>query len=105
MKTSALVGALAALGMAYAPTAAADSAFYLDEVHTKTNLGLSDAQLMQLGQIACDAMRSGVSSGLSFGSARSKADDAVAKAIDEMGVLQGIPNVVFLVEAAEHQLC
>lgn len=105
MNASALIGAFAVFGIVFAPGVAADSSFYLEEVHKNTSLGLTDAQLVQLGQIACDAMRSGVSSGLSFGSARSRADDVVAKAINELGVSPGIPNVVFLVEAAEHQLC
>jgi hypothetical protein len=79
---------------------------YLQEVRTKTDFVLTDEQLIQLGTVACAAMREGIEAGESFGSARSRAHDAVGYGAQEMGVaVPGIPNVVFLVEAAEHQLC
>ncbi|WP_207573536.1 hypothetical protein, partial [Mycolicibacterium chubuense] len=55
--------------------------------------------------VACDAIRDGVNSGLSFGSARAKADKAVGWAQQDMGLSLSMPDGMFLVEAAEHQLC
>lgn len=57
------------------------------------------------GQVACGALREGIISGLSFGSARAKADHAVSLAQSQMGLAMSMPDGIFLVEATEHQLC
>ncbi len=102
-----LVTVLAAAGLALgtAGAASADDYAYLDEVRQKVGIPLTAAQALQLGHIACDAIRAGVNSGLSFGLARSQADDAVGVAQNQMGLSMSMPDGMFLVEAAEHQLC
>lgn len=97
--------ALALLVVVGAPIASADEGMYLDEVRQKVEAPLTDAQAFQLGQVACDAIRDGVTSGLSLGSSRAKADDAVGRAQHDLGLSLSMPDGMFLVEAAEHQLC
>jgi hypothetical protein len=51
-------------------------------------------------------LRDGINAGLTFGQARSKADDTVGYALQDLGfAVPGIPNVAFVVEAAENRLC
>ena len=82
---------------------------YLDEVQAKVHAPLTDAEALQLGNVACDAMRAGVAEGLTFGKARHKADQAVGYAAQELGIDGGmglsLADGMFLVEAAENQLC
>ncbi len=82
---------------------------YLDEMQAKVEAPLTDAEALQLGNVACDAMRAGVAEGLTFGEARHKADQAVGYAAQGLGIDGGmglsLADGMFLVEAAENQLC
>jgi hypothetical protein len=83
--------------------------FYLDEVRAKVEAPLTEAEALQLGKVACDAMRAGLADGLTFGQARHEADQAVGYAAQQLGIDGGIglslADGMFLVEAAENQLC
>lgn len=105
--TKFLLVLLASVGVAISapPPAFADENMYLTEVRKKVKASLTDAQAFRLGQVACEAIRDGVDSGLSFGSARANADRAVGRAQNQMGLSLSMPDGMFLVEAAEHQLC
>lgn len=105
--TKLLFALLASVGVAMsAPApASADEDMYLTEVGEKVKASLTAAQAFQLGHVACDSIREGVNSGLSSGSARANADQAVGRAQNEMGLSLSMPDGMFLVEAAEHQLC
>jgi len=103
--TRMTVVAVALLAVVGAPIASADEGMYLDEVRQKVRAPLTDAQALQLGQVACNAIREGVKSGLSLGSSRAKADDAVGRAQHDLGLSLSMPDGMFLVEAAGHQLC
>lgn len=105
--TKLLLALLASVGVAMsAPGAAsADEGMYLIEVRKKVKASLTDAQAFQLGHVACEAIRDGVNAGLSFGSARANADRAVGRAQNQMGLSLSMPDGMFLVEAAEGQLC
>lgn len=105
MRVLGILLAVLALGLGTAGIASADDGMFLSEVREKVDYPLTDAQAFQLGHIACDAIRDGVNSGLSFGSSRAKADDAVGQAQYSMGLSLSMPDGMFLVEAAEHQLC
>ena len=54
-------------------------------------------------------MRTGLADGLTFGQARHKADQAVGYAAQQLGIDGDmgltLPDGMFLVEAAENQLC
>lgn len=99
------VAAGATLAIATAGTSSADDVRYLEEVHAKVRASMTDAQAFGLGRVACDAIRDGVNAGLSFGSARAQADKAVGWAQHDMGLSLSMADGMFLVEAAEHQLC
>jgi hypothetical protein len=60
---------LAAIGVALtdAQVASADEDMYLTELRQKVAYPLTDAQAFQLGQVACNALREGINSGLSMG--------------------------------------
>ena len=102
-----LMTVLAGVGLALgtAGVATADDYMFLDEVRQKVSAPISAEQALKLGHVACDAIRDGVNSGLSFGSARAKADEAVGWAQQNMSLSLSMPDGMFLVEAAEHQLC
>ena len=102
---SALVALVLLAAVGGAPTASADEGMYLNEVRQKVKAPLTDAQALQLGQVACNAIRDGVKSGLSLGSSRAKADAAVGRAQHDLGLSLSMPDGMFLVEAAGHQLC
>lgn len=51
------------------------------------------------------ALRAGVEKGLTFGQARNEADNAVGSASQQLGLGLTLADGMFLVEAAEHQLC
>lgn len=101
------VAAALASAMVLAVPAHADTNAYLALIRTNTNLPITDAQALQAGQLVCTTMAAGISSGLSFGRARSNADQAVANLLGgPFGVVvPGIPNVTAVVSAAEDQLC
>ncbi|MBX7451913.1 DUF732 domain-containing protein [Mycolicibacterium sp. 3033] len=103
MLMTVLAGAEVVLGTV--GVAAADDYVFLDEVREKVGASINAEQALQLGHVACDAIREGVNSGLSFGSARAKTDEAVGWAQQDMGRSLSMPDGMFLVEAAEHQLC
>ena len=106
-----IIGGIAAfaIGLFGAPVADASVDIYLDEVRAKVESPLTDAEALQLGNAACDAMRAGLADGLTFGQARHKADQAVGYAAQQLGIDGGmgltLPDGIFLVEAAENQLC
>ncbi|ADT99858.1 DUF732 domain-containing protein [Mycolicibacterium gilvum] len=106
-KIKMLMTILAGAGVALwtAGVATADDYMFLDEVRQKVGAPISAEHALKLGHVACDAIRDGVNSGLSFGSARAKADEAVGWAQQDMGLSMSMPDGMFLVEAAEHQLC
>lgn len=102
----ALVGvSLGATALLIAPTAAASAELYLQEVRAKVEAPLTDAEAIELGNVACGALSAGVQSGLTFGKARYQADQAVGYASQRLGVGLSMPDGMFLVEAAEDQLC
>lgn len=88
-----------------APSAIATPDRYLEEVRARVDVALADAQALELGNIACQALRDGVESGLTFGEARHQADQAVGWASYERGLGLTQADGMFLVEAAEDQLC
>ena len=110
-----ILAALAAclVALAGAPPAAADETSYLRELRAKVEAPLTDSEALQLGSAACGAMRSALDSGASFGQARSAADQAVGHSARALTVDGGfgpgaglsMPDGMFLVEAAENQLC
>ena len=63
---------LAAISIALtgAQVASADEDMYLTELRQKVANPLTDAQAFQLGQVACNALRKGINSGLSMGQSR-----------------------------------
>ncbi|WP_454788906.1 hypothetical protein [Mycolicibacterium lutetiense] len=108
-----LLSAVAVLALVAAPTAAADENGYLREIRGKVEAPLTDPEALQLGHTACTAIRDAVSRGVSLGQARHAADQAVGHAAHELNGDFGLgpgfgltmPDGMFLVEAAEHQLC
>lgn len=106
LRISGVVGiALAASIVGLVPVSSADTDLFLEEVRTKVKAPLTDTQALELGHVACNAMREGISQGLSFGKARSKADSAVGFAQRDLGLDLTMADGMFLVEAAENQLC
>lgn len=101
----AAVATGATLAITTAGASSADDVHYLEEVYAKVRAPMTDAQAFRLGRVACDAIRDGVNAGLSFGSARAQADKAVGWAQRDMGQSLSMADGMFLVEAAEHQLC
>jgi len=99
------VAAALAAAIAFAPAALADESMYLQEVREKVTTPLTAAQAVSLGNTACAAMRAAIDRGTSFGQARHEADQAVGEAQQQMGLSMSLPDGMFLVEAAEHQLC
>jgi hypothetical protein len=93
---SAVLSALIA-----APVAGATVDLYLDEVRANVDAPLTDAEALQLGNVACDAMRAGLAEGLTFGKARHQADQAVGYAQSQLGLNLSMADGMFLVEAAE----
>ena len=88
-----------------APAAEADQNMYLNEIDQRIDTPLSIEQALQLGQVACNAIRQGINAGLSMGKARAQADEAVGQAQNSMGIGLNMAEGMFLVEAAEDQLC
>lgn len=100
-----LGASLGATSLLIAPTAAASVELYLQEVRAKVDAPLTDAEAIELGNVACGALNSGVQSGLTFGKARHHADQAVGYASQSLGIGLSMPDGMFLVEVAEDQLC
>lgn len=100
-----IVASLGAIAFIPAPLANANAEFYLEEVRAKVDIPLTDDQAIQLGNVACAALRAGVEKGLTFGKARNEADQAVGYASQQLGLGLSMPDGMFLVEAAEGQLC
>ena len=96
---------LGAAAIFTAPHSVATVDFFLKEVRAKVDAPLTDAQAIQLGNVACTALRAGVAKGLTFGKARHEADQAVGYASQQLGLGLSMPDGMFLVEAAEGQLC
>lgn len=88
-----------------APEANASPDLYLDELRDKVRAPLSDEEAFWLGGVACDAMRAAIADGSTMGQARHEADEAVGRAQNRRGLGLSLPDGMFLVEAAEHQLC
>jgi hypothetical protein len=77
VRSVALIAAtLGMAAIATAPLSVATVDLYLKEVRAKVAAHLTDAQALQLGNVACGALRAGVEKGLSFGKARHEADQA-----------------------------
>lgn len=101
-----IVGSLLfAAAVVTAPHSVATEGIYLEEVRAKVTAPVTDTQAIQLGNIACAALRAGVEKGLTFGKARHEADQAVGYASQQLGLGLSMPDGMFLVEAAEGQLC
>ncbi|PRC49419.1 hypothetical protein C6A85_74810 [Mycobacterium sp. ITM-2017-0098] len=98
-------GFLSAAAILAAPAAQASVEFYLAEVRDKVSTPLIDAEAIQLGNVACEALRVGVEKGLTFGKARHEADQAVGYTSRQLGLELTMADGMFLVEAAEDQLC
>ena len=99
--------AVALTAMLIAPTAQADQNRYLNQVanSTATNRQLTRDQALALGNTACQAVRSAMANGMSLGNARSRADQAVGYASQNMGLDIGLGDGMLLVDAAVAQLC
>jgi hypothetical protein len=97
--------AVAGIGIGAAPVASATDEMFWDRVQQTVDYPLTQDQAFTLGRVACKALMSGVNSGLSFGSARAEADQAVGQAQIDMGLSMSLPHGMFLVEAAEAEIC
>lgn len=104
-KLTITLAALAVIGLGAAPVASASDEMFWNRVQAEVDYPLTQDQAFTLGRVACKALLSGVNSGLSFGSARHEADNAVGQAQMEMGLSMSLPDGMFLVEAAEGEIC
>jgi hypothetical protein len=78
---------------------------YLQDVRSRRGgFGGSNAQLLQLGYLACQVMRSSRTDGMSVPQTRSQSDKAVGKAAWNMGLQPNIPGTYAITEAAEDYL-
>lgn len=96
---------IATAGVLCAPVASASVEFYFDAVRAKVKAQLTDSEALQLGDVACRALRTGLNKGLSFGQARHEADQAVGYASYQLGLDLTLADGMNLVGAAEDQLC
>ena len=93
---------------AAAPAAHADESMFLQQAQaerTITDMGASTSQLLKLGYLACDVMRSHITSGTSMAIARSWADKAVGQAASGFGLEINRAGVMNLTTEAENNLC
>lgn len=102
-----VAGVLCMLGAA--PLAIADESTYLNQMRQqrKLHVDLTNSQLLRLGYVACEALRAGVSSGMSLGKARAQADRAVAATATGRLGLSYIDraSVMHITQDAEDYLC
>jgi hypothetical protein len=101
----AVVTGFAAVGLA-AP-AHADESMYLQEMREPNKLfvQITDSQLLRLGYLACEVMRSKIADGLPMSGARSFSDKAVASAMNSMGVDVDRASYMHITQDAEDFLC
>ena len=96
------------LALAAAPAAHADESMFLQQAQAQepiTYMGASTSQLLKLGYLACDVMRSHIKSGTSMAVARSWADKAVGQAASAFGLQTNRAGVMLLTGEAEDNLC
>ncbi|MCV7401303.1 hypothetical protein H7K24_14190 [Mycobacterium fragae] len=88
-----------------APAARADENQYLNQVANTVRVVLTRSQALDLGNTACQAVRSAVANGATLGNARAQADQAVGYAQQNMGLGLSEADGMHLVDAAVDQLC
>ncbi len=94
--------------VAAAPDAHADESMFLQQAQAKepiTDMGASNAQLLRLGYLVCEVMRTNINNGMSMAQSRSKADKAVGTAAYNMGLNPNQGGVMLLTQEAEDNLC
>ncbi len=79
---------------------------YLQEVRSRPSVfNASNAQLLQLGYLACQVLRSSQANGMSLPQARSQSDKAVGQAaVLNMGLQPSLPATYAITEAADDYL-
>lgn len=89
-----------------APAAWADENQYLTQVaNSHLSVVLTPSEAISLGNSACQTVRSAVANGMSLGTARAEADQAVGYAQQKMGLGLNEADGSHLVDAAVDQLC
>lgn len=104
MKRWAAVAAVAALFGVIPPAHADENTFYSD-IAQKVDTPLTNTQSMYLGMLACNAIRDGISAGLSPAQALAKADSAVDWAQNDMGLGLNQDEGKSVVQVADDHLC
>ena len=103
---AACVGALSML--AAAPAAYGDESMFLQQAQAEeviTEMGASTAQLLRLGAVVCEVMRTQINNGSLISQARAQADKAVGRTAYSMGLQPTRAGVMLLTEEAENNLC
>ncbi len=98
---AAALVSVSAIGLA--TPAHADEDGYLQQVRSTTSrlFSASNSQLMQLGYVACQ----GFGGGPHTPQTSLQADNAVAKAAYDMGLMTGLAGSRFITDAADDNLC
>ena len=103
----ALIAFASVAALSVAPAAIADDSVYLQQMREpgKLFIEVTNSQLLTLGNIACEVMRSKVSEGLSIAVARSYSDKAVASTMNSMGLDVDRASFMNITQDAEDYLC
>lgn len=103
MKKSVAAVLVVVAGVGFAAPAHADENSYLQEVRATTSslFSASSSQLLQLGYVACGAL----SGGPHTPQAKLQADQSVAQAAYNMGLMTGLAGSRFITDAADNNLC
>lgn len=105
---AAAVAVLSILPLLVGGTARADTNSFLREAHAKAETPITDAQALQLGQVACGLLRKGAD-GQTIPASRADSDKAVGGEARRLGISGGEgldrATIMWLTEAAEHELC
>jgi hypothetical protein len=103
MKRAVAAALAACAGIGFAAPAYADESSYLQEVRAKTShlFSASNDQLLQLGRVACAI----ISNGPGTPQAKLPADEFVARAAYNMGLMTGLAGSRFVTDAADNNLC
>lgn len=99
---------LSVLALPAVGTAHADTNSFLREAHAKAETPITDAQALQLGKVACGKLRKGAD-GQTIPASRADSDKAVGWEARRLGISGGEgldrATIMWLTEAAEHELC
>lgn len=103
----ALVALASVAALSFAPAAHADENLYLQQMREpgKLFVGVTNNQLLRLGYVACDVMRSTTASGLPISAGRSASDKAVASMMNSMGLAVDRASFMNITQDAEDYLC